>query len=74
MFLTKKFKEITGVKFLKLFVNAMIMNMKIQNILNIIKISKSMELNKHIFKNYENVYLNVSYVFSKFDGSKKIKL
>jgi len=52
----------------------MIMNMKIQNILNIIKISKSMELNKHIFKNYENVYLNVSYVFSKFDGSKKIKL
>jgi hypothetical protein len=50
MFLTKKFKEITGVKFLKLFVNAMIMNMKIQNILNIIKISKSMELNKHILK------------------------
>jgi len=25
-------------------------------------------------KNYENIYLNVSFDFSKFDGSKKIKV
>jgi hypothetical protein len=25
-------------------------------------------------KNYENVHLNVSYDFSKFDGSKEIKV
>jgi hypothetical protein len=25
-------------------------------------------------KNHENIYLNVSYDFSKFDGSKKIKV
>jgi len=48
MFLTKKFKEKTSVKFLKLFVNAMIMNMKIRNIVNIINISKSMKLHKCI--------------------------
>jgi hypothetical protein len=26
------------------------------------------------FKIYENIYLNVSYAFSKFDESKKIKV
>jgi hypothetical protein len=34
-----------------------------------------MEPNKCIQKiNHENVHLNVSYDFSKFDGSKKIKV
>ncbi len=51
----------------------MIKNMKIQNIINIIEISKSMESNKCIPKIYENVHLSVSYDFSKFDGFKKIK-
>jgi len=27
-----------------------------------------MKLNKYIFKNYENIHLNVFYNFSKFDG------
>ncbi len=60
--------------FLKLFLNAMIMNIKIQNILDIIEISKSMEPNNvfQIFFN-ENVHLSLSYDFSKFDGSRKIK-
>jgi hypothetical protein len=53
----------------------MIKNIKIHNIFYIIEISKSMEPNKCIPKtNYENVHLNVSYDFSKFDKSKKIKV
>ncbi len=32
-----------------------------------------MEPNKCIQTNYENVHLSVSYDFSKFDGSKKLK-
>jgi hypothetical protein len=28
----------------------------------------------YLLKNYENIYLSVSYKFSKFDGSKKIKV
>jgi hypothetical protein len=61
--------------FLKLFLNAMIGNIKIHNIPNIIEISKSTEPNKCIpKKNYENIHLNVSYDFSKFDGSRKIKV
>jgi hypothetical protein len=73
--LTKTFKEKTSIMFLKFFPNAMIMNIKIHNILNIIGFSKSMELNKciHNFV-YKNVHLSVSYDFSKFDGSKKIKV
>jgi hypothetical protein len=51
----------------------MIRNIKIKQNLDIIEISKSMEPYKRIHKN-ENVYLNVSYDFSKFDGSKKIKV
>jgi len=39
--------------------------LKFQNLWNIINVFK---------KNYENVHLNVSYDFSKFDGSKKIKV
>jgi hypothetical protein len=53
----------------------MIRNIKIHNIFDIIEISKSMEPNKcTIKKNYENIYLSVSYDFSKFDGFKKIKV
>ncbi len=75
VFVTKKFKEKKSVMFLKLFQNAMIRNIKIHNILDFIDISKSMELNKCIqFIFYENVRLSVSYDFSKFNGSKKIKL
>jgi hypothetical protein len=61
--------------FLKLVLNAMIRHIKIHNILDIIEISKFMGHNKCIFfKNYENVHLNVFYDFSKFNGSKKIKV
>ncbi len=61
--------------FLKHFQNAMIRNIKIHNILDIIEILKSMKPNKFISKNiYENVYLDVYYDFSKFDGSRKIKV
>jgi hypothetical protein len=50
----------------------MIRNIKIQNNLDIIEISKSIKPNKCIRKNiYENVYLHVSYDFSKFDGFRK---
>jgi len=52
----------------------MIKNIKTHNIFNIIEILKSMKHNKCIKKIYENVHLNVSYDFSKFDGSRKIKL
>ncbi len=45
------------------------------NILDIIEISKSMERNKSIPKKiYENVHLSVSYDFSKFNGSTRIKV
>jgi hypothetical protein len=54
----------------------MIKNFKIHNILDIIKIKKSMEPNKCVLikNNYENIYLSVSYDFLKFDWSKKIKV
>ncbi len=52
----------------------MIRNIKIHNIFYIIEISKFMEPNKCFFFNYENVHLSVSYDFSKFDGSRKIKV
>jgi hypothetical protein len=61
-----------SVMFLNFFLNTMIRNIKIHNILYI---SKSMEIDKCIqFIFYENVLLNVSYDFSKFDGSRKIKV
>ncbi len=50
VFLTKKLKEKTKIPFLKFFLNTMIKNIKIQNIINIIEISKSMEPNKCIKK------------------------
>jgi hypothetical protein len=64
----------TIVTFLKPFFNAMIRNIKIHNILNIIENSKSMEPINVLIKKYENIYLNVSYDFAKFDGSKRIKV
>jgi hypothetical protein len=60
--------------FLNFFLNAMIRNIKIQGILDVIESSKSMKPNKCIQKNYENVHLSVSYDFSKFDRSRKIKV
>ncbi len=50
VFLTKKLKEKTKIPFLKFFLNTMIKNIKIQNIINIIEISKSMKPNKCIKK------------------------
>jgi hypothetical protein len=53
----------------------MIKNIKIHNIIDIYEFEKYMEPNKCINNFfYENVHLNVSYDFSKFDGSKKIKV
>jgi len=51
----------------------MIRNIKIHNILYITEILKFMKPNK-FFLNYENIHLSVSYDFSKFDESKKIKM
>jgi hypothetical protein len=50
MFLTKKFKEKKKATFLNHFLNAMIRNVKIHNIIDIIEISKSMEPNTYIPK------------------------
>jgi hypothetical protein len=59
----------------RFFLNVIFMNIKIHNILDIIEISKSMEPNKCIQKKFmKNVHLSVSYEFSKFDGSRKIKV
>jgi hypothetical protein len=76
VFLTKKFKEKNKCYVFETFLNAMIRNIKIHNILDIIKISKSMEPNECIKKsnNNENVHLGVSYDFSNFDGSRLIKV
>ncbi len=52
----------------------MIKNIKLQNIHNIIRILKSMEPKNCIQNKIENVHSNVSYDFSKFEGSKKIKV
>ncbi len=60
---------------LKLFMNVMIRNIEIHNVLDIIQNSKFMEPNKCIHKkHYENICLSVSYDFKKSDGSKKIKV
>jgi hypothetical protein len=61
--------------FMKLFINVMIRNIKTNNILDIIEIPKSMEPNKCSPKsNCEKKYLNVFNDFSKFNGSRKIKV
>jgi hypothetical protein len=43
--------------FLKLFLNAMIRNIKVQNIFDIIEISKSMEPNKFIEGNFMKILI-----------------
>ncbi len=63
-----------NVTFLNCFLNAMIEKIKIHSIFDIIEISKYMDPNKCIQKTYENVHLNVSYDFSKFNGCRKIKV
>jgi len=60
--------------FLKLFLNAMIKNITIYNILDIIVILKSIEPNKITHYIYIYIHLSVFYEFSKFDESKKIKM
>jgi type III secretion system FlhB-like substrate exporter len=53
----QKFNEKKGVMFLQLFLNAVIKNIRIHNIPDIVEISKSMELNKFIPKYiYENFH------------------
>jgi len=74
VFLTKKFKEKYQHYVLETFLNAMIKNIKIYNILDIIELLKCPDLINLFQKNYENVFLSVSYDFSKFDGSKKLKV
>jgi type III secretion system FlhB-like substrate exporter len=58
--------------FLKLLKNAMIRNIKIHNILDIIEISTSMELNNCIIKkNYENVISIFPMIFQNLTSLKK---
>jgi len=59
--------------FLIFFLNAMIRNIKIHNIFDIIEIQNLCNLNVFI-KKFRNIYVSGSYDFSKFDGSKKIKV
>jgi hypothetical protein len=69
--------EKNNVTFLKLFINAMkllILKLKIfkiilkfQNLWNLINVFI-------IENNYENVYISISYDFSKFNGFTKIKV
>jgi hypothetical protein len=54
------------VTFLKLFVNAMIKNIKIYNILDIIKVSKSIQPNKFLWKKSNNNFY--------WDGFSKMKV
>ncbi len=73
LFLTKKLKErnqcYTPQTFSKVWwletskYTIFLILLKFQNLWNFI--------NVFILKNYENIYLNVSYDFSKFDGLKK---
>ncbi len=72
--LLKSSRKKISVAFLNFFLNAMITKIKIHSTFDIIEISEYMDPNKCIQKIYENVHLNVSYDFSKFDGCKKIKV
>jgi hypothetical protein len=57
--------------FLKLFLNAIITNIKIHNILNIIEVSKSMELNK-CTKNFMKMFIYVFHmIFQRSMGPRK---
>jgi hypothetical protein len=72
VFLIKKLKRKNQPE---IFFNAMIKNIKVHNIFNIIEISKFMELKNILITNiYEYIYLNVSYKFFKLNGSCKIKM
>jgi hypothetical protein len=71
----KVFKKVAIITFLKLFINAMIKNIKIQKKIILLKIQNLWNLiNVLIQKNYEKKILNVSYDFSKFDESRNIKV
>jgi hypothetical protein len=71
----KNSRERTNNTFLKLFLNAMIKNITIDNIPNIIEFQNIWNLiNSLIKKNYENIYLSIFYDFSKCNGSMKIKV
>jgi hypothetical protein len=76
VFLTKKFKERWPcITFVKLFLNTMIRNIKIHNILDLLEFQNVWNLiNIFITKNYENFHFSVSYDFSKFNGFKKIRV
>ncbi len=75
MLLTKKFKEKNRRYVLETFSKCNDYEHQNTQFFHIIEISKSMELNKCIqICFYENVHLNVSQDFSKFDGSRKIKV
>jgi len=63
------------ITFLKLFLNTMIKNIKIQNIFNMIEISKSMELNKRIQKQFMKMFISVfPMIFQNSMGPRKIKV
>ncbi len=51
----------------------MIRNIKIHNIFDMIEIQNLCNLNV-LIKKFKNIYVSGSYDFSKFDGSKKIKV
>jgi hypothetical protein len=73
VFLTKNFKERNKRYILEFFQN--VRNIEIHNSLDIIDIFKICGTYQMYFlKIYKNVHLSVSYDFSKFVGSKKIKV
>ncbi len=73
MFLIKKFKERNQHYYIPNFFSKC-NDYKHQNIVNIIKISKSMEPNKCTHENiYENIYLNVFMIFQSLMGLGKSK-
>jgi hypothetical protein len=53
----QKVQKKTSVTFLKLFLNVMIRNIKIHSIFYIIEVSKSMELNKFIQKQFMKMFI-----------------
>jgi hypothetical protein len=55
----------TIVTFLKLFLDAMIRNIKIHNFLILLKFQNIWNLINLFIKKYENIYLSVSYDFFK---------
>jgi hypothetical protein len=72
VFLIKKLKRKNQPE---IFFNAMIKNIKVHNIFNIIEISKFMELKNILITNIcEHIYLKVSYKKFKLNGSCKIKM